>query len=78
MSYDYSYYSLTILFISEVNTEIPSFIPDFSNLLLSRLSRVRLLATPGTAAHQAPASMGFSRQEYWSGVPLGKEQGLPV
>ena len=34
------------------------------------LSRVRLLATPGTAAYQAPPSMGFSRQEYWSGVPL--------
>ena len=35
------------------------------------LSRVRLLATPWTAAYQAPPSMGFSRQEYWSGVPLG-------
>ena len=34
------------------------------------LSRVRLFATPWTAAHQAPRSMGFSRQEYWSGVPL--------
>ena len=34
------------------------------------LSRARLLATPWTAAHQAPPSMGFSRQEYWSGVPL--------
>ena len=34
------------------------------------LSRVRLLATPWTTAHQAPPSMGFSRQEYWSGVPL--------
>ena len=34
------------------------------------LSRVQLLATPWTAAHQAPPSMGFSRQEYWSGVPL--------
>ena len=34
------------------------------------LSRVRLLATPWTAAHQAPPSMGFSRQEYWSGLPL--------
>ena len=33
------------------------------------LSRVRLLVTPWTAAHQAPPSMGFSRQEYWSGVP---------
>ena len=34
------------------------------------LSRVRLLATSWTAAYQAPPSMGFSRQEYWSGVPL--------
>ena len=34
------------------------------------LSRVRLVATPWTAAYQAPPSMGFSRQEYWSGVPL--------
>jgi len=34
------------------------------------LSRVRLLATPWTAAYQAPPPMGFSRQEYWSGVPL--------
>ena len=33
------------------------------------LSRVRLLATPWTAAYQVPPSMGFSRQEYWSGVP---------
>ena len=34
------------------------------------LSRARLLATPWTAAYQAPPSMGFSRQEYWSGVPM--------
>ena len=34
------------------------------------LSRVQLFATPWTVAHQAPPSMGFSRQEYWSGVPL--------
>ena len=34
------------------------------------LSRVRLLATPWTTAYQAPQSMGFSRQKYWSGVPL--------
>ena len=39
-------------------------------LLLSPFSRVRLCATPGTAAHQAPPSLGFSRQEHWSGVPL--------
>ena len=34
------------------------------------LSHVRLLVTPWTAAYQAPPSMGFSRQEYWSGLPL--------
>ena len=34
------------------------------------LSHVQLLATPWTAAHKAPPSMGFSKQEYWSGVPL--------
>ena len=34
------------------------------------LSRLRLLATPWTAAHQAPPSMRFSRQEYWSGLPF--------
>ena len=39
-------------------------------LLLSHFSRVRLCATPRTAAHQAPPSMGFFRQEYWSGVSL--------
>ena len=36
-------------------------------LLLSGFSRVRLCATPETAAHQAPLSLGFSRQEHWSG-----------
>jgi len=42
------------------------------------LSHVRLLATPWTAAYQAPLSMGFSRQEYWSGVPLPKHTLLQV
>jgi len=37
---------------------------------VNSLSRVRLCATPWTAAYQAPQFMGFSRQEYWSGVPL--------
>ena len=39
-------------------------------LLLSRFSRVRLCATPQTAAHQAPPSLGFSRQEPWRGLPF--------
>ena len=41
------------------------------------LSRVWLLATPWTVAYQAPLSMGFSRQEYWSGVPLPSPGDLP-
>ena len=40
------------------------------NVKVKSLSRVQLLATPWTAAYQAPPSMGFSRQEYCSGVPL--------
>jgi len=39
-------------------------------LLLSCFSRVRLCATPETAAHKAPPSLGFSRQEHWSGLPF--------
>ena len=39
-------------------------------LLLSHYSRVRLCVTPWTAAHQAPPSLGFSRQEHWSGLPF--------
>ena len=40
------------------------------------LSRVRLFATPWTVAYQAPPSMGFSRQEYWTGVPFPDEDYL--
>ena len=39
-------------------------------LLLSRFSRVQLCATPETATHQAPLSLGLSRQEHWSGLPF--------
>ena len=41
------------------------------------LSRVRLFATPWNIVHQAPPSMGFSRQEYWSGFPLPSPGDLP-
>ena len=49
--------------------------------MLSGFSSVRLCVTPWTVAHQAPLSMGFSRQEYWSGLPCpplhkGYEQAL--
>ena len=44
--------------------------PEGKGSEVKLLSRVRLFATPWTAAHQAPPSMGFSRQEYWSGLPF--------
>ena len=43
---------------------------EYMLLLLSRFSRVWLCATPQMAAHQAPPSLGFSRQEHWSGLPF--------
>ena len=41
------------------------------------LSRVQLFVTPWTLVYQAPQSMGFSRQEYWSGLPVPSPGGLP-
>ena len=46
-------------------------------LKVKSLSRVRLFATPWTIAHQAPPSMGFSRQEYWSRLPFPSPGDLP-
>ena len=45
--------------------------------VLSCFSRVRLFVTPWTVAHQAPLSVGFSRQEYWSGLPFPSPGNLP-
>ena len=53
---------------------------SFSSILkvkVKSLSRVRLFETPGTVAYQAPPSMGFSRQEYWSGLPFPSPGDLP-
>ena len=44
---------------------------------MKSLSRVRLFATPWTVVYQAPPSMGFSRQEYWSGLPFPSPGDLP-
>ena len=56
-------WSIKITFLVVIETAIKL-------LLLSRFSRVQLCATPETAAHQAPPSLEFSRQEYWSGLPF--------
>ena len=45
-------------------------IPECKDAMLSRFSRVRLCVTPQTVAYQAPPSLGFSRQEHWSGLPF--------
>ena len=45
--------------------------------VLSRFSRVQLFVMLWTVAHQAPLSMGFSRQEYWSGLPCSPPGDLP-
>ena len=46
-------------------------------MLVKSLSHVRLFATQWSVAYQAPQSMGFSRQEYWSGLPFPSPGGLP-
>ena len=48
----------------------PCYLEEKLLLLLSRFSYVRLCATPETAAHTAPPTLGFSRQEHWSGLPF--------
>ena len=45
--------------------------------MVKSLSRVQLFSTPWTVAYQASASMGFSRQEYWSGLPFPSPGALP-
>ena len=44
---------------------------------MTKLSRVRLFETPWTVALQAPLSVGFPRQEYWSGLPFPSPEDLP-
>ena len=52
-------------------------IPTRPIAMLSHLSHVRVFATPWTVALQAPLSVGFSRQEYWSGLPWPPPEDLP-
>ena len=51
-------------------SKVPVWISTYFKVKVKSLSHVRLFATPWTVAHQAPLSMGFSRQEYWSGLPF--------
>ena len=49
----------------------------YGGVCVKSLSHVQLFATPWTIAHQTPLSMGFSRQEYWSGLPFPSPGDLP-
>ena len=55
----------------------PTFFSMKVKVIVKSLSRVQLFATPWTVAYQAPPSMGFSRQEYWSGLPFPSPGHLP-
>ena len=61
--------------IKEINTT--HFLNLKVKVKVNSLNRVRLFATPWTEAHQASPSMGFSRQEYWSGLPFPSPGDLP-
>ena len=50
---------------------------SLKNIEVKSLSRVQLFATPRTVAYYTPPSMGFSRQEYWSGLPFPSPEDLP-
>ena len=59
-------------------SRVPSLVRELDTTYLhSPLSPVRLFVTPWTRARQAPLSMGFSRQEYWSGLPFPPPGDLP-
>ena len=61
-----------ILWIGRINVVKLSILSNVKSL-----SHVRLFVTPWTVAYRAPPSMGFSRQEYWSGVPVPSPEDLP-
>ena len=68
---------LNSLTISDFDPSPLASISLFSIVKVKSLSRVRLFVTPWTVAYQAPPSMGFSRQECWSGLPFPSPGDLP-
>ena len=80
-------FSITVIQVYSPTTntkeaEVEWFYEDLQDLLekkvkVKSLSHVQLFVTPWTVAYQAPPSMGFSRQEYWSGLPFPSPEDLP-
>ena len=61
-----------------LKAEVNQFYEDLQDLQkVKSLRHVHLFVTPWTVAHQAPPSMGFTRQEYWSGLPFPSPGDLP-
>ena len=83
----YIYNSILLSRKKELKVPFAATLMDLEIIVLSRVSQpctcaqslscVRLFATPWTVAYQAPPSMGFSRQEYWSGLPFLSPEDLP-
>ena len=64
-----------LFIIGDWNAKVGS--PETPGSEVKLLSLVQLFATPWTVAHQAPLSMGFTRQEYWSRLPFPSRRNLP-
>ena len=63
--------------VSSTDSEVLMLLFNHLKVKVKSLSRVQLFVTPWTVAYQAPPSMGFSRQEYWSGLPFLSPGDLP-
>ena len=68
---------MLLIFLLSLHRKVASVPTWFTDECASVLSRVRLFATPWTVTNQAPLSTGFSRQEYWSGLPFPPPGELP-
>jgi len=73
----FSLYTLYTLYSPPRELIVSLFTEEDACMLLSQFSRVRLCVTLWTVGHQAPLSMGFSMQEYWSGLPCPPPGDLP-
>ena len=61
----------------QTRNQISALLPKQPSVHAEWLSHVQIVATPWTSARQAPLSMGYSRQEYWSGLPFPSPGDLP-
>ena len=75
LSYDFEKQSFNVLGLTNEQGSCGCF--ECQPTTVKSLSHVLLFATPWTVANQAPPPMGFSRQEYWSGLPLPSPRDLP-